>query len=78
MPTNWRRPSSPLLAIQHLRETLGRNGRRYVQQAFPANTATAYIEVLNEFVGEEKRRSRRGGLSYPTLASSGLSGLPRC
>ncbi len=40
------------------REILGRNGRRYVLQRFSRRqTAMAYLEVLRELLGEEKRRA---------------------
>ena len=40
------------------REILGRNGRRYVLQRFSRRqTAMAYLEVLKELLGEEKRRA---------------------
>ena len=42
----------------HLRETLGRNGRRYILQRFSRRqTAIAYLEVLRELLGEGKRRA---------------------
>ena len=41
-----------------LRESLGRNGRRYVLQRFSRRqTAMTYLDVLREFMGEEKRRA---------------------
>jgi glycosyltransferase involved in cell wall biosynthesis len=41
-----------------LRETLGRNGRRHVLQRFSRrHTAMAYLDVLRELLGEEKRRA---------------------
>ena len=41
-----------------LRETLGRNGRRHVLQHFSRrHTAMAYLDVLRELLGEEKRRA---------------------
>jgi colanic acid biosynthesis glycosyl transferase WcaI len=41
-----------------LRETLGRNGRRYILQHFSRRqTAKAYIDLLNALMGEEKGRA---------------------
>ncbi len=41
-----------------LRETLGRNGRRYVVKRFSRRqTALAYLQVLRELLGEGKRRA---------------------
>ena len=41
-----------------LRETLGRNGRRHVLRRFSRrHTAMAYLELLRELLGEEKRRA---------------------
>ncbi len=41
-----------------LREAFGRNGRRHVLQYFSRRqSATAYIDVLNALMGEEKRRA---------------------
>ena len=41
-----------------LREAFGRNGRRHVLQYFSRRqSATAYIEVLNALMGEEKRHA---------------------
>jgi colanic acid biosynthesis glycosyl transferase WcaI len=43
---------------EQLRETLGRNGRRYILQHFSRRqTAMAYIDLLNALIGEEKRRA---------------------
>jgi glycosyltransferase involved in cell wall biosynthesis len=43
---------------EHLRETLGRNGRRHVLQHFSRRqTATTYIDVLSALAGEPKRRA---------------------
>jgi glycosyltransferase involved in cell wall biosynthesis len=47
-----------LAANAQLRETLGRSGRRHVLQYFSRRqSATAYIDVLNALMGEEKRRA---------------------
>jgi glycosyltransferase involved in cell wall biosynthesis len=47
-----------LAGNQQLSETLGRNGRRHVLQNFSRRqSATAYLEVLNALLGEEKRRA---------------------
>jgi glycosyltransferase involved in cell wall biosynthesis len=43
---------------EQLRETLGRNGRRYILQHFSRRqTAKAYIDLLNALMGEEKGRA---------------------
>jgi glycosyltransferase involved in cell wall biosynthesis len=43
---------------EQLRETLGRNGRRYILQHFSRRqTAKAYIDLLNALRGEEKGRA---------------------
>jgi colanic acid biosynthesis glycosyl transferase WcaI len=43
---------------EQLRETLGRNGRRYILQHFSRRqTAKAYIDLLNALIGEEKGRA---------------------
>ena len=47
-----------LAADPQLRETLGRNGRRHVLQHFSRRqTATAYLDLLRELIGEEKQRA---------------------
>jgi glycosyltransferase involved in cell wall biosynthesis len=47
-----------LAADEQLRETLGRNGRRYVLQYFSRRqTATRYLEVLRAMMGKEKQRA---------------------
>lgn len=47
-----------LAADAPLRETLGRNGRRHILQHFSRRqTATAYLDVLRELRGEQKRRA---------------------
>ena len=49
---------SRLAGDAQLRETLGRNGRRYVLQRFSRRqTAMAYLALLGELLGEEKRRA---------------------
>ena len=47
-----------LAADAPLREALGRNGRRHILQHFSRRqTATAYLDVLGEILGEGKRRA---------------------
>jgi colanic acid biosynthesis glycosyl transferase WcaI len=47
-----------LAGDEQLRETLGRNGRRYVlKRVSRRQTATAYLDVLSALMGEEKPRA---------------------
>jgi colanic acid biosynthesis glycosyl transferase WcaI len=47
-----------LAGDQALREKMGRNGRRHILQHFSRrHTATAYLDVVDMLMGEEKRRA---------------------
>jgi glycosyltransferase involved in cell wall biosynthesis len=57
-PDDLTRAISQLAAAPSLRETLGRNGRRYVVQHFSRQrTARAYLNMLEGLLGEEALRA---------------------
>jgi glycosyltransferase involved in cell wall biosynthesis len=57
-PTELAEAILRLAGDAQLRETMGRNGRRYVLQHFSRRqTAMAYLDVLSGLLGEEKRRA---------------------
>jgi glycosyltransferase involved in cell wall biosynthesis len=57
-PTDLALAVSRLAGDAQLRETLGRNGRRHILQHFSRrHTADAYLEVLNNLLGRQKRRA---------------------
>jgi len=50
---------SVLAGNQSLRESFGRNGRRHILQGYSRRqTAEAYIEVLEELAGNNRRRTK--------------------